>query len=166
MHTYTALNEIIETSPIPNEEDGTNNVQIFLTAYVVNGAPEEDIKAYYSTGANNTKSKYYDVRNKDPRLFQMASIIINVVKPNLVPGFQPGLLGMRVGQRCVYLCMYVCMYVCIHTYDRRSIIIPAELAYGADGVTTAYIIHTYMHTYILQKERYHTSGACIRGRRS
>lgn len=54
------------------------------------------------------------MQNRDPRLFQMGSVLINVVKSNLVPGLSQGLVGMRIGQR-------------------RSIYIPAALAYGARG---------------------------------
>lgn len=87
-------------SPVPNEAEGTNNIQIFFAAYVVDGATSEQLADYYSEDLKNRKSKYFDLRNRDPRLFQMGSVLVNLGKSNLIPGLEQGLAGMKVGERC------------------------------------------------------------------
>ena len=58
----SALKELVKTSPLPNEAEGTDNVQIFFASYVVGGASDAELKAFYDP--LNSKGKYYDVEVK------------------------------------------------------------------------------------------------------
>jgi len=58
----TALKELVKTSPLPNEAEGTDNVQVFFASYVVGGASDAELTAFYDP--LNSKGKYYDVENR------------------------------------------------------------------------------------------------------
>mmetsp|Transcript_11075 Transcript_11075/g.25642 ORF Transcript_11075/g.25642 Transcript_11075/m.25642 type:complete len:274 (-) Transcript_11075:43-864(-) len=103
---------IVANAPLPDPELGTNTIEIFSAGYIIDGAQTEALEKYYSP--TSKKSKYYDIQNKDPRMFQMQSIVLSIGKSKLIPGFQEGVSTMRVGMR-------------------RSFIVPAALAYGETG---------------------------------
>jgi len=106
------MKDIVVAAPFPNDADGTSNVEIIYAGYIVGGATEQQLKEYYDPKSNS--SKFYDVRNKDPRLFQFDTLLVNVEKSTLIPGLREALKSMRIG-------------------ERKSIIIPPELGYGEQG---------------------------------
>jgi len=112
------MTRMLETAPLPSIDDGTNNLQIFYAGYVVDGADANAIADFYSRSPNNTKSKYFDLRNQDPRMFQLNSITVGLGASKLIPGLEEGLSLMRIG-------------------SRRSLIIPAALGYGDNPPSSA-----------------------------
>ena len=110
------LAELVKTSPTPSVEEGTNNIEVVIAGYLVSPryrtATDEALSNYYDPASK--ESKYYDVRNRDPRMFQFGKIALALGKSKLIKGFEEGVATMRVGMR-------------------RAIIIPPELAYGDKG---------------------------------
>jgi len=105
----------IEMSPAFSVDEGTNNIEVFSAGYIVDGASAEEVAAF--TNPKSMRSKYYDVRNRDPRLFQMQNIVLGLGKSNLIPGVLEGVATMKVGMR-------------------RTLIVPPALGYkdkGANG---------------------------------
>lgn len=110
------LKDLVLNSPSPDFQEGTNTIEVFVAGYLITpryrSATDADIADFYDPA--NKKSKYFDVRNRDPRMFQFGKITLSLGKSKLIKGFEEGVSTMRVGMR-------------------RSIIVPPELGYGEKG---------------------------------